>query len=646
LSKKHAVRLVLFVAVICFSLSAWSQDDTEDIDDTEDVEESEEETDLEEELEMDDEDEQEEEEEEDDDSSSESVDLDLSALGEIDPEKELAQVETQTDASIGESEKDWSERTMDILELHGYFRVRPELYHSFHIRNDNALYDRTMVNKLPDDPGNDCRKKGGSRKPCKNSTLTGANMRFRLEPTINISEEVWIKAQIDFLDNVMLGSSPRYWHSWEPYNAAGGPPPEMTEIGRVQGWDMGPPASEDMVVVRRVWGEVLTPFGQLRFGRMGDDWGLGLLHNSGNGINQDFGNSVDRIMFAFKINDWIIAPAFDFPNDGISASDASGRPFDVGQLDDAYQFVGIFGYKHDKEEQKAMIKRGDWVVNTGLYFSYRWQVLSFQEALIIDSTDPDAAPEYEYRFYRRDTWNITPDFWFQFLMGTFHLELELAFVYGQLGNADDNQPDFDMAHSLELIQFGGLIQMDYGLLSDQLRIGLEFGYASGDNDSEGMRAPATYDQFNDSTNDVYSVFSFNPAYTTDLILYRHILGSISQSYYFKAWVRYDFLKNALGRNLGLEADIIYSRAAAADSTINNSSSNLGVEIDVKAMFVTQDHFHAGLAYGVLFPLGAFKGTPYGGVDNWNEELWGEYPYITDTDLAIPQTIQLFLGISY
>jgi uncharacterized protein (TIGR04551 family) len=640
LAKKNAVRLILFIAVICFSAAAWSQDDVEDGDEETYFEESEEETDLEAELELD--------EEED---TSETVDLDLSALGDIDPEKELAQVETQTQTSSGKSEKDWSERTMDILELHGYFRVRPELYHKFHMRNDNAVYDRPMVIKdehWQSDPGNDCRDGGSGRKRCQNSTLAGANMRFRLEPTLNISEEVWIKSQIDFLDNVMLGSTPRYWQNWNPYLSPGGPEAEMTEISRVQGWDMGPPAAEDMIVVRRVWGEVLTPFGQLRFGRMGDDWGLGMLHNAGNGLNDDWGNSVDRIMFAFKINDWIIAPALDFPNNGFAANDAAGIPFDVGQLDDAYQLVGIFGYKHDKEEQKAMIKRGDWVVNTGLYFSYRWQVLSFEEATIVDSGDPDAEPTYEYHFYRRDTWNITPDFWFQFLMGTFHLELELALVYGRLGNADRHQPDYDAAHKLELIQFGGVIQMDYGLLSDQLRIGGEFGYASGDNDSEGMRAPATYDQLNNRASDVYSVFSFNPAYTIDLIMYRHILGSISQSYYFKAWVRYDFLKNALGRNLGLEADVIYSRAAAADSTIGNNA-NLGVEIDIKVMFVTQDRFHAGLAYGVLFPLDGFKGTPYGGADNWVEQGWGDadsYPYTTDRDLTIPQTLQLFLGITY
>ena len=33
-------------------------------------------------------------------------------------------------------------------------------------------------------------------------------MRFRIEPTFNVSEDIRLKAQIDVLDNVVLGSTP------------------------------------------------------------------------------------------------------------------------------------------------------------------------------------------------------------------------------------------------------------------------------------------------------------------------------------------------------------------------------------------------------------------------------------------------------
>ncbi|MCP4676080.1 MAG: TIGR04551 family protein [Deltaproteobacteria bacterium] len=565
-------------------------------------------------------------------------DLDMTALGDIDPEKDLAEGgSVDEDTASAQATEEWTERELDILELHGYFRLRPELYDNFNIRGDSALYDRSAVNKYNQESmedfylGEDCRDKGG-RRSCKNSSMAGANMRFRLEPTLNISEEVWIKSQIDFLDNVMLGSTPRFWQNY------GETTPGLIETGRIQGWNMGPPGPSDMIVVRRVWGEVMTPLGQLRFGRMGDHWGLGMLHNAGNGLNQDFGDSVDRIMFAAKINDWMIAPAFDFPNEGVSSSDASGRPFDVSQLDDAYQLVGIIAYKHDREDQLAMIKRGDWLINTGIYFSYRWQVLSFEQY-----TGEGAPEDYdgENVFYRRDMWAITPDFWFQFLVDTFHLELEAALIYGEIGNPDRDLIDFDDAQALTLIQYGGVIQVDYGLLSDQLRIGLEVGFAMGDEDVEGLRAPSTYDQMNGQTNGKYTAFSFNPAYNTDLILYHHILGSVSQSYYFNAWLRYDFLKSAMGRKIGLQVDALYSRAVFDQSTINNNSANLGVELNAQAMYVSEDGFHAGLQYGVLFPLAGFKGTP-----EWDSNNEEESPYMTDNDLSIPQTVQIFLGISF
>lgn len=608
--------------------SAEASEDGEDADDEEDLEDAEEAED-----EILDETEDLSEDEEDDESGDMSLTppkamaLDMSALGQMDPEKELAEGGDLDKAASKINNRDWTERAMDLLELHGYYRVRPELYHRFSIRGDDAVYNQTMAQRAEESG-------------VKNSTLAGANMRFRLEPTLNISEDIRIKSQIDFLDNVMLGSTPRYLQGYT-YNDS-----DTIDVGRVQGWNMGAPESDDMVVVRRVWGEVKTPFGHLRFGRMGDDWGLGMLHNSGNGLQDDFGDSVDRILFAAKVNDWLIMPAFDFPNEGMSSSDAAGRPFDVSQLDDSYRLVAIFGYIHDKEDQIAMLKRGDWLINAGLYFTYQWQVMSFENTTDGDETDqysgeyeeenaPDGDGDNPYEFYNRDIWQITPDLWFQFLYGTFHLELEAAMIFGEVGNADISETE--ELDPLTLLQWGMVLQIDYGLLSDALRIGAEFGYAHGDKDVVGVSAPSTFDQHNNSDDTTFSAFSFNPAYDVDLILHRHILGSVAQSYYLKGWVQYDFLKNPMGRNLSIRADVIYSRAVFADSTISaGGSANLGVELDAKVLYRSQDGFYGGISYGVLFPLGGFKGDP----DD------DETEYSEDNDLFVPQTVQAVLGITF
>jgi uncharacterized protein (TIGR04551 family) len=237
-------------------------------------------------------------------------------------------------------------------------------------------------------------------------------------------------------------------------------------------------------------------------------------------------------------------------------------------------------------------------------------------------------------------WVVMPDLWFQLLVDTFHLELEAALIYGEVGNPDRDLANFEDARALTLTQWGGVIQGDYGLLSDQLRIGIEFGFAMGDEDVEGLHAPTTFDQPNGPGDDTFTAFSFNPAYNTDLILYHHILGSISQSYYFHPWLRYDFLKSAMGKQIGLQVDMIYSRAVWEQSTIHNGDANLGIELNAQVMYVSADNFHAGLKYGVLFPLGAFKGT-------YDPDLDPDTDNATrDTDLTFPQTIQVLLGISY
>jgi len=50
--------------------------------------------------------------------------------------------------------------------------------------------------------------------------------------------------------------------------------------------------------VKRVWAKVNTQLGELVFGRMGYHWGLGVLHNDGNCLDCDFGDTYDRVAFS------------------------------------------------------------------------------------------------------------------------------------------------------------------------------------------------------------------------------------------------------------------------------------------------------------------------------------------------------------
>ena len=93
-------------------------------------------------------------------------------------------------------------------------------------------------------------------------SVAGTNMRFRLDPTINVSEEVRIRAQINALDNVVWGSTPQYAYIQQ----------NRVDIGILNETSVPPipgvNSTQSNIAVTRVWGEVATPVGLLKFGRM------------------------------------------------------------------------------------------------------------------------------------------------------------------------------------------------------------------------------------------------------------------------------------------------------------------------------------------------------------------------------------------
>src|SRR5262245_61027977 len=49
------------------------------------------------------------------------------------------------------------------------------------------------------------------RANCRTDNLTSADMRLRLEPTINVTEQVRVKAMADIFDNYVMGTMPEGW---------------------------------------------------------------------------------------------------------------------------------------------------------------------------------------------------------------------------------------------------------------------------------------------------------------------------------------------------------------------------------------------------------------------------------------------------
>ncbi|MFN7700675.1 MAG: TIGR04551 family protein, partial [Deltaproteobacteria bacterium] len=135
-------------------------------------------------------------------------------------------------------------------------------------------------------------REGFSR--CFEIALAFANMRLRVEPTVHLSDDVRVRMQLDLLDNLVMGSTPgglSLDSSWQRQYGTLVPAQAFATT-------QDPPISginsfSDSIVVRRAWAEVRNRgLGELRFGRMGAHWGLGILFNDGRGIDQDHQSDV------------------------------------------------------------------------------------------------------------------------------------------------------------------------------------------------------------------------------------------------------------------------------------------------------------------------------------------------------------------
>src|SRR5512133_676486 len=169
---------------------------------------------------------------------------------------------------------------LEFFTLDGYFRLRGASMLNLDVTGKTDASGHYLFPVPLQNPG--------ARDP-----LQTANMRLRLEPTLNVSENVRVRAQIDVLDNYVLGSSTSNLID-DPGSPYPGPFYGTTRVVSPSDKRVDRPA----ISPKRVWGEVQTPVGLLSFGRMPSEWGLGILSHAGGGVDEDYGDTVDRIQFA------------------------------------------------------------------------------------------------------------------------------------------------------------------------------------------------------------------------------------------------------------------------------------------------------------------------------------------------------------
>ncbi len=554
-------------------------------------------------------------------------------------EDDLLPVEEDEDEQGG----GWGDRPLDMFEIHGYLRVRADLFHMLHMHHVRgglqgiADYEEGYLARTGAPSPYPYRPIGNAQVACGeddgtcdfyNNTLAGANMRFRLEPIINLGDQVRILAQVDLLDNLVLGSTPEGAY-YEPSGVGGRSPwVPLRFFGTTQVSPTGRNSLTEAISVRRVWAEVTTPFGQLHFGRMGSHWGLGMFHNDGNRLDDDYGDTVDRIFLSTRLWGILFSPGVEFVDQGPTTGlwgESQGQALDAGQLDDVAQYFLVVARQLPREEQEDRLRRGDLVLNGGLYLTFRNQVLSQERVGAWSAAGEEASSPLTLR----NAWALIPDLWFQLYYRSFHLELELAYIGGQVENTSPE--GYDAESDVEVRQFGGVLRGDYTALNGQLNVGLELGYASGDAEIEGLTPMQAHQRLVQrrgfAGSAVDSMFRFDPDFNVDLILFEQVLGQVSGAYYVRPWVSYEFIRNTIG----VRVDLVYSLAAEPLQTIGNDL-NLGVEIDAAVWYraPAPHNFYALLQYGVLFPLAA-----------WEDPFGAEFDRID-----YPQTVQAMLAVPY
>ena len=494
-------------------------------------------------------------------------------------------------------------KAFELQELDGYFRFRADWFKNFHMGFDDTEGAGGAPFARPAACGD-----ASSGAPCE-ETLKTSNIRLRLRPRINVNEYTSVHVELDVFDNLILGSTPI-----GNDGLTGSDDLPLRAFSDTQGSPQaGINANSDSIRVKRAWAEVHNPgLGVLKVGRQPVHWGLGIFANSGGydpihdvwDLDGDFGDTVDRLMIATKIpgTDYDVGVGMDWAATTPSAAHTDifrnrfgGQPWDLDDNDDVNQWVISLSRMDSPKRFRERVDQGELAVNYGIYFLYRTQNW---ETVRESGDDGDIS-----RFHDRDAKAYIPDLWFRLGYGKLSLEIEGVAVIGGV----DNLTDQGVNQSIDFRQFGGVARLGYKLIDDKLNLGFEVGFASGDqydNDPEGSihirnatRLPECTAA--DTCDSTISQFAFDPDYKVDMILFRELMGAVTNATYLKPSASYDIT----GQIKGSLASII-SLANQPIATPGNSTF-YGVELNADVSY-TSGAFSAGIAYGVLFPLAALS----------------------------------------
>ncbi|MBM4370639.1 MAG: hypothetical protein FJ098_03250 [Deltaproteobacteria bacterium] len=522
------------------------------------------------------------------------------------------------------------------VEWHGYFRVRGDLLGRADLGTFSPVVGAGTSRVPPPLWKNRTNASGGAifdgkLGRAKEKALGSTNMRFRLQPTIHVWDRIRIHTTVDFLDNVVLGSTP------DVGGAAVRPLLPLDLLTRTQ----VPPTSgvnswRDSVVIKEAWAEWLLVFddrvrpesfnlGVIQVGRFAWPWGLGIVSSRGDfdradptldvrdrlrAMDQDGGSYVDRILWTGRFGGINVSAGYGWLGTGPTSQSRvewQDQAWDLEQSDDIHQVeIAIHrrpvGARELAARERALFA-GRPQVDWGLYTTVRWQANAVYGAVCceegVSGVDSCLDCYGDMLLMDRSAWLVTPDLWFRLdwrptAVTRLRAQLEVAMNIGAVEHAGDGAvPDF----AIDVLSWGGALESIFWW--KMLGFGLDAGVASGDN--AVLEDPSLSGEELFGSDGRSTLFSFHQDYIVDMLLYREVLGTVRNSAYVRPHFIFDLLDAAPRASVGGTLAMLYAMSMEPAGTPGRSR-HLGLELDAGVFYEEEGRFLADVNFGVLFPF--------------------------------------------
>ncbi|MCB9673696.1 MAG: hypothetical protein H6737_01190 [Alphaproteobacteria bacterium] len=379
-------------------------------------------------------------------------------------------------------------------------------------------------------------------------TALYAEHRLWLRPRFLLSDRVRLMVDVKGLDNVVWGQQPVYTDTF------------VNQPGFADGLSAPTSASDETsplldFTIWHAWGEVDTDFGRITVGRVPLHWGAGIWQNDGLSLNNEYGDTADRIAFEGLIQDSIFVRA---------AFDTHAEQF-VNQQDDTYALSLAAAYKSER-------------VVGGMQVHYR-------------RTDR-AAPANDLNL-------VTIDGALEAEVGKLSVSAE---AIGQFGGGDLEGGLNDVS----VTTFGGALDASLNLNPWVIRV--QGGYASGDgDDTDNKLRTFTFDR---DYNVGIMMFeqpmpTFAQAAPNEINENRNFDGvqlgnAVSNAIYVKPSIRRSLLWG-----FSAEASVLAARTAALPQRFSNRKG-YGTEILGGLIYDGLDHVQLDVRGGVYLPGAYFR----------------------------------------